>query len=166
MVNDADSQGTGYQIARGDSRITFIGEILRNLSLDEVPQLINVLSGKMSLVGARPSWPYQVARYSPEQLGRLRVRPGITGYAAVHGRNSIPWSKRIEMDNWYIEHWSFWLDLKILAVTPWKMVTREGVYGKGGVTSSTIIPRESTVSVPQTTSRYSRRRAGATSIDR
>jgi lipopolysaccharide/colanic/teichoic acid biosynthesis glycosyltransferase len=133
MVNDAVSKGTGYQVSRHDNRITFVGNLLRNLSLDEVPQLINVLSGKMSLVGPRPSWPYQIARYDSEQVGRLRVRPGITGYAAVHGRNAISWRKRIEMDNWYIEHWSFWLDLKILAITPWKIMTREGIYGQGGV---------------------------------
>jgi lipopolysaccharide/colanic/teichoic acid biosynthesis glycosyltransferase len=133
MVDDAVSKGTGFQVSRHDNRITFVGNLLRNLSLDEVPQLINVLSGKMSLVGPRPSWPYQIGRYDSEQLGRLRVRPGITGYAAVHGRNSISWSKRIEMDNWYIEHWSLWRDLKILAITPWKIMTREGIYGEGGV---------------------------------
>lgn len=133
MVDGAISKGTGYQVSRHDNRITFVGNLLRNLSLDEVPQLINVLSGTMSLVGPRPSWPYQIARYDSEQLGRLRVRPGITGYAAVHGRNAISWNKRIEMDNWYIEHWSFWLDLKILAITPWKILTREGIYGQGGV---------------------------------
>ena len=133
MVDNAVSKGTGYQISRHDDRITFVGNLLRTLSLDEVPQLINVLKGEMSLVGPRPSWPYQIARYSPEQLGRLRVRPGITGYAAIHGRNSIPWSKRIELDNWYIEHWSFWLDVKILLITPWKILTREGIYGQDGI---------------------------------
>ena len=133
MVDDAVSKGTGFQVSRRDNRITFVGNLLRNLSLDEVPQLFNVLSGQMSLVGPRPSWPYQIGRYDTEQLGRLRMRPGITGYAAVHGRNAISWRKRIEMDNWYIEHWSFWLDLKILAITPWKILTREGIYGQGGV---------------------------------
>ena len=133
MVDKAIEQGTGYAITENDQRITRVGKFLREWSLDEMPQIINVLKGDMSLVGPRPSWPYQVDRYTEAQLGRLRVKPGLTGLAAIRGRNAIPWEQRIEMDNWYIDHWSMWLDLKILVMTPWKVMTKQGIYGQGGV---------------------------------
>ncbi|MDA1035848.1 MAG: sugar transferase [Chloroflexi bacterium] len=139
MVDKAIEQGSGYAITEDDQRITKIGRILREWSLDEMPQIINVLKGDMSLVGPRPSWPYQVDRYTDIQRLRLRVKPGLTGLAAIRGRNSIPWEQRIELDNWYIDHWSVWLDLKILALTPWKVITKEGVYGEGG-TNPDITP--------------------------
>lgn len=132
MVDKAIEQGPGYAITEDDDRITKIGRLLRNWSLDELPQIINVLKGDMSLVGPRPSWPYQVDRYTESQRGRLRVKPGLTGLAAIKGRNAIPWAQRIEMDNWYIDNWSLWLDLKILAMTPWKVITKQGIYGEGG----------------------------------
>jgi lipopolysaccharide/colanic/teichoic acid biosynthesis glycosyltransferase len=118
MVVGAERQGAGYAVDRGDPRITRVGRVLRRLSLDELPQLWNVVRGEMSLVGPRPTLAYQVERYTPRQRRRLEVRPGITGWAQVHGRASLPWDERIELDVWYVEHRSAWLDLKILARTP------------------------------------------------
>jgi lipopolysaccharide/colanic/teichoic acid biosynthesis glycosyltransferase len=118
MVVGADRQGSGWAVDRGDPRITRAGAVLRRLSLDELPQLWNVLRGEMSLVGPRPTLAYQVERYTPRQRKRLEVTPGLTGWAQVNGRASLPWDERIELDVWYVEHRSFWLDLKILARTP------------------------------------------------
>jgi lipopolysaccharide/colanic/teichoic acid biosynthesis glycosyltransferase len=114
------------------SETTRIGRLLRLTSIDELPQLMNVLTGQMSLVGPRPAWPYQVQQYSPFHLGRLRVKPGVTGLAAIRGRNEISWPARIEIDNRYIDTWSLCQDLKILLLTPWKVVTLSGIYGPGG----------------------------------
>jgi lipopolysaccharide/colanic/teichoic acid biosynthesis glycosyltransferase len=118
MVVGAERQGTGWAVNHGDPRITRVGALLRRLSLDEVPQLWNVVRGEMSLVGPRPTLAYQVEQYTPRQRRRLDVRPGITGWAQVQGRASLPWEERIELDVWYVEHRSPWLDLKILARTP------------------------------------------------
>jgi lipopolysaccharide/colanic/teichoic acid biosynthesis glycosyltransferase len=118
MVVGAESQGAGFAVDRGDPRITPVGRLLRRLSLDELPQLWNVVRGDMSLIGPRPTLRYQVERYTPRQRRRLEVKPGITGWAQVHGRAALPWDERIELDVWYVEHRSSWLDLKILAMTP------------------------------------------------
>jgi lipopolysaccharide/colanic/teichoic acid biosynthesis glycosyltransferase len=118
MVPGAESQGAGFAVDRGDPRITPVGRLLRRLSLDELPQLWNVVRGDMSLIGPRPTLRYQVERYTPRQRRRLEVKPGITGWAQVHGRAALPWDERIELDVWYVEHRSSWLDLKILAMTP------------------------------------------------
>jgi lipopolysaccharide/colanic/teichoic acid biosynthesis glycosyltransferase len=118
MVRGAERQGAGYAVDAGDPRITRAGRVLRRLSLDEVPQLWNVLRGEMSLVGPRPTLAYQVERYTRRQRRRLEVKPGITGWAQVRGRAALPWTERIELDVWYVEHQSFWLDLRILARTP------------------------------------------------
>jgi exopolysaccharide biosynthesis polyprenyl glycosylphosphotransferase len=118
MVVGAEHRGAGWAVDEGDPRITRAGRLLRRVSLDEVPQLWNVLRGDMSLVGPRPTLAYQVERYTPRQRRRLDVKPGITGWAQVHGRARLPWEERIELDLWYVEHRSFWLDLKILARTP------------------------------------------------
>ena len=118
MVPGAESQGAGFAVDRGDPRITPVGRLLRRLSLDELPQLWNVVRGDMSLIGPRPTLRYQVERYTPRQRRRLEVKPGITGWAQVHGRATLPWDERIELDVWYVEHRSSWLDLKILAMTP------------------------------------------------
>jgi lipopolysaccharide/colanic/teichoic acid biosynthesis glycosyltransferase len=117
-VVDAESQGAGLAVDKGDSRISPAGRLLRRLSLDELPQLWNVLRGEMSVIGPRPTLRYQVERYTPRQRRRLEVRPGITGWAQVHGRAALPWDERIELDLYYVEHRSPWLDLKILAKTP------------------------------------------------
>ena len=118
MVVGAEAQGAGFAVDRGDPRITRVGRILRRLSLDELPQLWNVLRGDMSVIGPRPTLRYQVEQYTPHQLRRLEVRPGITGWAQVHGRATLPWAERIELDVWYVDHRSPMLDLKVLARTP------------------------------------------------
>jgi lipopolysaccharide/colanic/teichoic acid biosynthesis glycosyltransferase len=114
----AEHKGAGYAVNEGDPRITRVGAFLRRLSIDEIPQLWNVVRGDMSLVGPRPTLAYQVEQYTPRQRRRLEVKPGITGWAQVHGRARLPWDDRIELDVWYVEHRSPWLDLKILARTP------------------------------------------------
>ena len=118
MVVGAEQQGAGYAVNEGDPRITRVGRLLRRMSIDEVPQLWNVVRGDMSIVGPRPTLAYQVERYTPRQRRRLEVKPGITGWAQIHGRARLPWEERIELDVWYVEHRSPWLDLKILARTP------------------------------------------------
>lgn len=133
MVVDAESKGLGLAVAQNDNRITRVGHFLRNTSLDELPQLFNVLRGEMSLVGPRPTVPSQVEQYTPFQRRRLLVRPGITGWAQVNGRNALSWERRIELDVWYVEHWSLMLDLKILWRTARVVLRREGLYGPEGV---------------------------------
>jgi lipopolysaccharide/colanic/teichoic acid biosynthesis glycosyltransferase len=118
MVVGAERQGAGFAVNRGDPRITRAGRVLRRLSLDELPQLWNVVRGEMSLIGPRPTLAYQVERYTARQRRRLEVKPGITGWAQVHGRAALPWAERIELDVWYVEHRSAWLDFKILLRTP------------------------------------------------
>jgi lipopolysaccharide/colanic/teichoic acid biosynthesis glycosyltransferase len=141
MVVDAVSKGLGVVVAHNDERITRVGRFLRNSGGDELPQVLNVLVGEMSLVGPRPTLSYQVERYSPFQKRRLEVRPGITSLAVVSGRNALSWNERIELDVWYIDHWSFSLDLKIMLRTLWcVLVTREGLYGKDGVNDSFVDP--------------------------
>jgi lipopolysaccharide/colanic/teichoic acid biosynthesis glycosyltransferase len=114
MVSGAERLGAGLAVSEGDTRITRVGRLLRRTSLDEVPNLINVLRGEMAIIGPRPTVPVQVQQYDERQRGRLAVRPGITGWAQVNGRAELPWSERIELDLWYIEHRSWALDLKIL----------------------------------------------------
>jgi lipopolysaccharide/colanic/teichoic acid biosynthesis glycosyltransferase len=118
MKVGAEREGAGYAVNEGDPRITRAGRILRRLSIDEIPQLWNVVRGDMSLIGPRPTLAYQVERYTPRQRRRLDVKPGITGWAQIHGRARVPCDERIELDVWYVEHRSPWLDLKILARTP------------------------------------------------
>jgi lipopolysaccharide/colanic/teichoic acid biosynthesis glycosyltransferase len=118
MVVGAERQGAGWAVNRGDPRITRVGRVLRRISLDELPQLWNVVRGEMSLIGPRPTLAYQVEQYTPRQRKRLDVKPGITGWAQIHGRASLPWEERIELDVWYVEHRSPGVDLKILLRTP------------------------------------------------
>jgi lipopolysaccharide/colanic/teichoic acid biosynthesis glycosyltransferase len=118
MEVGAEQKGAGFAVNKGDPRITRAGRLLRRLSIDELPQLWNVVRGDMSLVGPRPTLAYQVERYTPRQRRRLEVRPGITGWAQIHGRAQLPWDERIELDVWYVEHRSPWLDLKIILRTP------------------------------------------------
>ena len=128
MVKGAEFTGAGLAIQEGDDRITRIGGFLRRYSLDELPNLWNVLRGEMSIVGPRPTLPIQVEQYSERQRGRLLVKPGITGWAQVNGRASLPWSERIELDLWYVEHRSLALDVQILARTLGMVVTGRGLY--------------------------------------
>jgi lipopolysaccharide/colanic/teichoic acid biosynthesis glycosyltransferase len=118
MIVGAEHQGAGFAVDKGDSRITRVGSLLRRTSIDELPQLWNVLRGDMSLIGPRPTLAYQVERYTPRQRRRLEVKPGLTGWAQIHGRASLPWEDRIELDVWYVEHRSPKVDLKILLRTP------------------------------------------------
>ena len=118
MVVDAERQGAGYAVDRGDARITRVGRFLRRTSIDELPQLWNVVRGDMSVIGPRPTLRYQVDRYTERQRRRLEVRPGLTGWAQIHGRATLPWEERIELDVWYVEHRSPLVDLEILLRTP------------------------------------------------
>lgn len=116
----------------GDAaRLTELGQLLRSLSVDELPQLFNVLRGEMSLVGPRPLMMHYLARYSPEQARRHDVKPGITGWAQIHGRNSLSWEQKFALDVWYVDHWSPWLDVKILALTAAKVLGRAGISSGG-----------------------------------
>jgi lipopolysaccharide/colanic/teichoic acid biosynthesis glycosyltransferase len=121
MVVGAETMGAGLAVNRGDSRITRAGRLLRKLSLDELPQLWNVVRGEMSVIGPRPTLRYQVEQYDDRQRHRLDVKPGITGWAQVNGRATLPWADRIELDVWYVEHRSPLLDLRILARTPFAL---------------------------------------------
>ena len=123
MVVGAETIGAGLAVNEGDPRITKVGRVLRRLSLDELPQLWNVVRGDMSLIGPRPTLRYQVDQYTPRQRRRLEIRPGLTGWAQVNGRTKLPWDERIELDLWYVENRSPWLDLNILARTPRALFT-------------------------------------------
>ena len=128
MVSGAEHLGRGLAVSEGDTRITRVGRVLRRWSLDELPNLVNVLRGEMAIVGPRPTVPVQVDRYTERQRGRLAVKPGITGWAQVHGRTELPWDERIELDLWYIEHRSWRLDLHILWRTARMVLGGEGLY--------------------------------------
>jgi lipopolysaccharide/colanic/teichoic acid biosynthesis glycosyltransferase len=128
MVDGAEHIGAGFAVDRGDKRITRVGALLRRTSLDELPNLLNVLRGEMSLIGPRPTLPHQVAAYDERQRGRLEIRPGITGWAQVNGRTSLPWPERIELDLHYIEHRSIALDIEILRRTVGVLLGGDGLY--------------------------------------
>ena len=128
MVRGAEFTGAGLAIQEGDDRITRVGAVLRRVSLDELPNLWNVVRGEMAIVGPRPTVQVQVDQYTERQRGRLKVKPGITGWAQINGRASLPWSERIELDLWYVEHRSLALDLRILARTARLVLRGEGLY--------------------------------------
>jgi lipopolysaccharide/colanic/teichoic acid biosynthesis glycosyltransferase len=130
MVPGAESMGAGIYVLEGDPRITRSGRLLRRFSLDELPNLINVLKGDMAMVGPRPTVQEQVDRYTERQRRRLEVKPGITGWAQINGRTSLPWPERIELDVWYVEHRSLRLDLRILTRTAWMLATGQGLYSE------------------------------------
>lgn len=130
MAVGADRHGT--RIHEADPLITPVGHWLRRFSLDELPQLCNILAGDMSLVGPRPALPRLVERLSPVERRRLAVRPGLTGWAQVQGRNALPWAERIVLDIWYVDHWSLWLDLQILLRTVAVVLRGAGLYGPNG----------------------------------
>ena len=128
MVRGAESIGAGLAVNEGDARITRVGKFLRRWSIDELPNLVNVLRGDMSLIGPRPTIQVQVAQYTERQRGRLRIKPGLTGWAQIHGRTSLPWSERIELDLWYVEHRKLTTDLVILRETVRMLVAGDGLY--------------------------------------
>jgi lipopolysaccharide/colanic/teichoic acid biosynthesis glycosyltransferase len=128
MVSGAERMGAGLAVDEGDPRITRVGKRLRRFSLDELPNLLNVLRGEMSLVGPRPTVQQQVSQYTERQRRRLTVEPGITGWAQIKGRAALPWSERIELDLWYVENWSLRLDLSILFSTARLLFSGRGLY--------------------------------------
>jgi lipopolysaccharide/colanic/teichoic acid biosynthesis glycosyltransferase len=128
MVAGAESMGSGLAVNEGDPRITRVGALLRRFSIDELPNLVNVLRGDMAIIGPRPTVPIQVEQYTERQRGRLALRPGITGWAQVNGRTTLPWEDRIELDLWYIEHRSWRLDLRILVRTGAIVFGGDGLY--------------------------------------
>ena len=130
MVRGAEQMGAGIYVLEGDARITRVGRLLRRFSLDELPNLVNVLKGEMALVGPRPTIQEQVDRYTERQRRRLEVKPGITGWAQINGRASLPWPERIELDVWYVEHRSLLLDLRIVARTARMLATGHGLYSE------------------------------------
>jgi lipopolysaccharide/colanic/teichoic acid biosynthesis glycosyltransferase len=132
MVLGADPVGIGDPVGRDDPRVTRVGRFLRRFSLDELPNLLNVLRGEMAIVGPRPTIEAQVEHYTPHQRRRLEVKPGLTGWAQVNGRAGLPWDERIELDVWYVENRSAWLDVKILARTAALLVSGRGVTDEGG----------------------------------
>jgi lipopolysaccharide/colanic/teichoic acid biosynthesis glycosyltransferase len=130
MVPGAESLGAGIYVLEGDPRITRVGRLLRRFSLDELPNLVNVLRGELAIVGPRPTVQEQVDRYTERQRRRLEVKPGITGWAQINGRTSLSWPERIELDVWYVEHRSLRLDLRILARTARLLATGRGLYSE------------------------------------
>jgi lipopolysaccharide/colanic/teichoic acid biosynthesis glycosyltransferase len=128
MVHGAEFTGAGLAIQEGDDRITRLGQFLRRYSLDELPNLWNVVRGEMSIVGPRPTLPVQVDQYTERQRGRLSVKPGLTGWAQINGRASLPWTERIELDLWYVEHRTLALDLRIIARTLGMVLSGQGLY--------------------------------------
>ena len=129
-----DACGADGVLLPDSERLTRFGRFLRATSLDELPELMNVLKGDMSLVGPRPLLMQYLERYTPEQARRHEVRPGITGWAQVNGRNAITWEEKFKLDVWYVDNWSLWLDIKIIAMTIWKILKREGISQPGQAT--------------------------------
>ena len=139
MCNARDAEGN---LLPDGERITNFGNFIRKTSIDELPELINVLRGEMSLVGPRPLLMQYVDRYSPQQFRRHEVLPGITGWAQVNGRNTISWNEKFMLDIWYIDHWSVWLDIKILLLTVWKVISGEGISQAGRATMDEFMGNE------------------------
>jgi len=128
MVSGAEQMGAKLAVDEGDTRITKVGAVLRRSSIDELPNLVNIFRGEMSIVGPRPTLQVQVDQYTERQLRRLEARPGLTGWAQVNGRASLPWPERIELDIWYLENATLWLDLRIIALSARMAVTGHGLY--------------------------------------
>jgi lipopolysaccharide/colanic/teichoic acid biosynthesis glycosyltransferase len=137
MLDKRDGSGNPLP---DEARLTWIGRFLRSTSLDELPELFNVLKGDMSLVGPRPLLMQYLERYTPEQARRHEVKPGLTGWAQVNGRNAITWEEKFWLDVWYVDHRSLWLDVKIIAMTVLKVIRREGISGEGRATMSEFNP--------------------------
>ena len=130
-----DKRDKDWNLLLDGDRLTRLGRFLRKTSLDELPELFNVIKGDMSIVGPRPFLMQYLDRYTPEQARRHEVKPGITGWAQVHGRNALTWEQKFEHDVWYVDHQSLWLDLKIIGLTIWKILKREGINQPGQATA-------------------------------
>lgn len=139
MADEFDSQGILLPDAE---RLTWLGRFLRASSLDELPELLNVARGDMSLVGPRPLLMQYLDRYTPHQIRRHEVLPGITGWAQINGRNTITWEDKFRYDVWYVDHWTFWLDMKILGLTFWKVLLREGINQPGHISAGEFMGTE------------------------
>jgi sugar transferase EpsL len=136
MTDARDDEGN---LMPDEQRLTSLGHFLRSTSLDELPELLNVLRGEMSLVGPRPLFAHYMDRYTPEQMRRHEAKPGITGWAQVNGRNALTWEEKFALDVWYVDNWSFGLDLRILALTLWKILKREGITQPGQATAQEFL---------------------------
>jgi lipopolysaccharide/colanic/teichoic acid biosynthesis glycosyltransferase len=139
MTDEFDSQG---RLLSDEHRLNRFGQFLRVTSLDELPELINVFKGEMSLVGPRPLLMQYLTRYSPEQARRHDVLPGMTGWAQINGRNAITWEDKFKYDVWYVDHWNFWLDMRIMAETIWRVLLREGIDEPGHISAGEFIGTE------------------------
>ena len=137
-----DERGGTGELLPDEARLTRFGRFLRAASLDELPELFNILRGEMSLVGPRPLLMQYLDRYSPEQARRHDALPGLTGWAQVNGRNALTWEDKFRLDVWYVDHWSFWLDIKILFITLWKVLKREGINQEGHATAEEFMGNE------------------------
>ena len=129
-----NTRGSDGRLLSDDKRMTRLGNFLRRTSIDELPEFVNVFKGDMSLVGPRPLLMQYLDRYMPEQARRHEVKPGITGWAQIHGRNALTWEEKFKLDVWYVDNWSLWLDIKIIAMTIWKILQREGISQPGQAT--------------------------------
>ena len=147
MTNEQNTEG---ELLPDELRLTRFGRFLRSTSLDELPELFNVLKGDMSLVGPRPLLTQYLDRYTPEQARRHEVKPGITGWAQVNGRNAITWEEKFRLDVWYVDHQSLWLDLKILILTALKVLRREGISQEGQATAQEFLGTQTGQSRPST----------------
>jgi len=131
MTDERDAQG---QLLSDEARLTRVGRFVRSISIDELPQLVNVLKGDMALIGPRPLLPKYLPLYSEEQMRRHAVRPGISGWAQCHGRNAISWTEKFKLDVWYVDHLSLWVDIKIIYLTTLKVLKRDGISEEGQAT--------------------------------
>jgi len=135
-----DTRDENARLLPDEQRLTRLGKLLRSTSLDELPELINVLRGEMSVVGPRPLFIHYLERYSPQQARRHSVLPGITGWAQIHGRNALTWEEKFTLDVWYVDHWSFWLDLRIIFLSIIKTIQQEGINQPGQATAEEFMP--------------------------
>jgi sugar transferase EpsL len=140
----AEARGARGDLLLDRERLTPFGKLLRSTSLDELPELFNVLLGDMSLVGPRPLLKQYLDRYTPEQARRHEVKPGITGWSQINGRNAITWEEKFRLDVWYVDNWSIWLDVQIVMITAWKILSREGINQPGQATMEEFNPVDKT----------------------
>jgi sugar transferase EpsL len=150
MTDEKDRNGN---LLPDEMRLTHLGQFLRSTSLDELPELFNVVKGDMSLVGPRPLFVQYLERYSPEQARRHDVYPGVTGWAQINGRNALTWEEKFRLDVWYVDHRSFWMDVKILLITLWKVIIREGINQPGQATAEEFMGDQGDVAKWQTPDR-------------